>query len=95
MTTKTISILSLLLLSSSAHAEGFTVLNTITGTPDGYISEKRVTYDHRNYVDSGLRYSDVPKSWRRGKYVVTPCGAVHIDFLDGRSVKQRGCPEDR
>lgn len=95
MTTKTMFTLSLLLLSSSAHAEGFTVLNSVRGTDNGYVTQHTYTRDRNVYVDSGQRYSDVPRSWHRGRKIVTPCGAVHIDFLDGRSVKQRGCPEDR
>lgn len=56
-----------------------------------------VVYGAVHLVDSSLRYSDVPASWKKtvnGKPVVeTPCGSVHVDFMDNVSRRAPNCPE--
>ena len=52
----------------------------------------------RGWSDSANNWAGTPDEWKRpvrlpnGKtrlMAVTPCGAVHIDFLDGRYAKEK------
>lgn len=87
-----------LLGSSAAFAEG---VESYAITPYGTFYS--VTSPFREgFVDSRENFRSAPDRWKwtikiAGKprrVVVTPCGQTHINFLDGRSFKQAGCPED-
>lgn len=52
----------------------------------------------RGWVDTSNNWRNTPDEWKRyvqlpnGKrklMAVTPCGAVHVDFLDGRYAKEK------